>query len=99
MADSTTADTKDARLLAKWEAVAGRYEELNTQLADPSVLSQPAMIKKLTKERADLEEPARLLAVYQALLKQLTDTEHLLNDPGVDPELQALATDEARRLQ
>ena len=98
MAETSTADTRDARLLSKWEATVARYEELNAQLADQSVLSQPALIRKLTKERSDLEALAHLYATYHELLKQLGDTEQMVKDPSAGAEMQGLAAEEARRL-
>ena len=50
----------DPGLMKKWEASANRYEELTSQLMDPSVISQPALLVKLTKERTELEAVSRL---------------------------------------
>ena len=99
MTDMLTTELGDAAWLAKWEQVATRYDELNHQLTDPYVLSQPALIHKLNKERTEIEEPAQLYSAYQALLKQIADTDQLLNDPGAGSDLQGLAVEEARRLQ
>ena len=70
MAETFTADTKDALFLAKWEEVANRYEELNRQLVDQSVLSQPPLLHKLNKERTDIEDLAHLFVEYHELRKQ-----------------------------
>ena len=99
MADTNTADTKEALLLAKWETTARRYDELTHQLMEPSVLSQPDQLRKLNKERSDLEEAAHLFAEFQTLLKQLDDAEQMLKDAGTDAGLKALATEEVRALQ
>jgi peptide chain release factor 1 len=97
MAETNTAESKDALLLAKWEATAKRYDELTRQLTDPSVLSQQDQVRKLNKERSDLEETAHLFAEYQALLKQLDEAEHMLKD--ADAGLKGLAAEEVRSLQ
>ncbi|MBI4400791.1 MAG: peptide chain release factor 1 [Nitrospirae bacterium] len=99
MADTHAAETREATLLSKWAATAHRYEELNKQLMDPSVLSQPSLIHKLNKERTELGEIAQLYSEYQDLLKQLAETDQMLKDPRVEVELQRLAAEEARRLQ
>ncbi len=99
MAETHTADSKEALLLAKWEATARRYDELTHQLTEPSVLGQPDQLRKLNKERTDLEEAAHLFADYQALLKQLDDAEQMLKDAGADAGLKGLATEEVRALQ
>jgi peptide chain release factor 1 len=99
MAETNTAESKEALLLAKWEATARRYDELTHQLTDPSVLSQPDQVRKLNKERSDLEETAHLFADYQALLTHLHDAEQMLKDAAADAGLKGLATEEVRTLQ
>ncbi len=97
MAETNTAESRDALLLAKWEATAKRYDELTHQLTEPSVLSQPDQVRKLNKERTDLEEAAHLFADYQALLRQLDEAEQMLKD--ADAGVKGLATEEVRTLQ
>lgn len=99
MAETYTAETKEALLLSKWEAAANRYEELNRQLMDLSVLSQPALIHKLNKERTEIEELAQLYFAYQDLVKQVAETDHMLNDTALGSEMRELAAEEGRRLQ
>ncbi len=99
MAETNTAESREALLLAKWEATARRYDELTHQLMEPSVLSQPDQVRKLNKERSDLEETAHLFAEYQALLAHLNDAEQMLKDAGADAGLKGLATEEVRTLQ
>ena len=92
-------DTKEPTLLSKWEGVAARFEELNTQLADQSVLSQPTLLRKLTKERSDIEEVAELFTSHQDLLRQLAEAEHILNDSTTDADLKRLASEETAVLR
>ena len=99
MAETKTAEGKDSLLVAKWGAAASRYRELNDQLMDPSVLGQPGLIRKLNKERADLEGTAELFEVYQGLLRQLHEADHLQKDGSADAELRALAMEEMRELE
>ncbi|HEY5626510.1 MAG TPA: PCRF domain-containing protein, partial [Nitrospira sp.] len=68
----------DAGLLKKWESLANRYDELTTQLTDPSVISQAALLVKLTKERTEMESVAQLYLRYQEILKQLDEAAHML---------------------
>jgi peptide chain release factor 1 len=98
MANAHTSET-EAPLLLKLGAVASRYEELNKQLTDSSVLSQPALIHKLNKERTEIQGLAQLFYEYRDLLRQLAETDQMLKDPGVETDLQKLAADEARTLQ
>jgi peptide chain release factor 1 len=89
----------DAGLLKKWELSAGRYDELTTQLMDPSVISQPTLLVKLTKERNELEPVAQSFHRYQDVLKQLDEAAHLLSDPSAGAELHSLATEETKHLE
>ncbi|MDE0406115.1 MAG: peptide chain release factor 1 [Nitrospira sp.] len=85
--------------LAQWEAAARRYDELTHRLADPTVLSQPPVVIAYNKERADLEDVSQLFADYRRLLREIANTSRMLDDPQLDPELKALATDELGALQ
>ncbi len=76
-----------------------RFEELNARLADPSVFSDLPLLRKLTKERSDLEEVAQLYSSYQELLRQLAETNYLLNDSTAEADLKKLAVEEAAALQ
>jgi peptide chain release factor 1 len=98
MADVHAAESKGTGLLSKWEAVAQRYEELNRQLMDPSVLNQPPLVHKLNKERTEVEDLAQLFHAYQDLLRQIADTEQMLKDPTMG-DLQGLAVEESKQLQ
>lgn len=89
----------DAGLLKKWESLANRYDELTTQLTDPSVISQAALLVKLTKERTEMESVAQLYLRYQEILKQLDEAAHMLADSTAGVELHAMATEERAQLE
>ncbi len=99
MADAKPAESKDSVLVAKWGAAANRFRDLNDQLTDPSVLAQPDLIRKLNKERADLQEAAELFDVYQDLLRQLQEAEQVQRDGSADSELRSLAVEEIKELE
>ena len=99
MAEQDNTATQESGLVAKWEAVANRFETISHQLADPAVLSQPSRLVSLNKERAEIEEPARLFFSYRELLEEITGTERMLQDAGLDPELRSLAEEELQSLR
>ena len=99
MGDTNTVDTKESLLLSKWAGIASRYEDLNQQLSDPAVLNQPDLLRKLNKERTEIEELAQLYFTYRDLVRQAGDTEQLLKEPLIDAELRSLASQEAQRLE
>jgi peptide chain release factor 1 len=88
----------DAALLKKWEGVAGRYDALTSQLMDASVMTQPALLGKLNKERTEIESMAQLFHRYLDLTKQVDETTHMLEDPSAGAELHSLAAEERARL-
>lgn len=99
MGDTNTADAKESLLLSKWAGIANRFDELNAQLSDPAVLSQPDLLRKLNKERSEIEELAQMYLAYRDFVRQAEETEQLLKDPDIDLELRNLASQEARSLE
>jgi len=99
MAEQDNTATQESGLLAKWETVANRFETISHQLADPAILSQPSRLVSLNKERAEIEEPARLYFSYRELLEEITGTERMLQDVNLDLELRSLAEEEIQSLR
>jgi peptide chain release factor 1 len=89
----------DAALVKKWESAVSRFHELTDQLMDPSVLSQPTQLRKLTKERSELEPGVKLFEAYREIAKQLEDAAQILADPSAGQELHRMAADEAAALE
>ena len=56
---------KESLLLTKLEAAAQRVEEIDRQLSDAAILSQPTQIQKLNKERSELVAQAELYRRYR----------------------------------
>ena len=99
MAEQGKVDTLDRTFITKWEAVANRFETLNHQFADPAIHSQPSLLVSLNKERSEIEETARLYQTYHSVLEEITNTQKMLQDTGLDVELYALAEEELKTLQ
>ncbi len=89
----------ESPLLKKWESVANRYDELTQQLMDSSMMSQPAMLHKVNKERTEIEELAQLFQIHRDVSKHLEETAQVLDDPAAGEELHALAGEEAAQLR
>lgn len=98
MANVQAADGKEAVLLSRWESVKARHDEVVRQLQDEFVLSQPDQIRKLNKERVEIEELAQLFDDRQSLLRQRNEAAQLLNDPAADAEFRTLAELEQEQL-
>jgi len=90
---------KESLLLTKLEAAAQRVEEIDRQLSDAAVLSQPTQIQKLNKERSELVAQAELYQEFCALLKHVVEAEEMLRDPRGEPGVKDLAREELKELE
>jgi peptide chain release factor 1 len=99
VANGQVSDIKETALLSKWDAVKARHDELVRQLHDESVLTQPALIRKLNKERLELEALAQLFDARQDLLRQQEEVLQLLGDGAADADMRGLAHEEAQQLE
>ncbi|MBM4139529.1 MAG: peptide chain release factor 1 [Nitrospira sp.] len=88
----------EATLLKKWESIVLRFHELTDQLMDPSVVSQPTQLRKLSKERTELEPAVELLETYHDLAKQLEEAAQILADSTAGQELHRMAMEETATL-
>lgn len=91
--------TMEVVLLKKWESLASRFHELTDQLMDPSVVSQPTLLRKLSKERTELEPVVTLFEIYHENARQLDDAVQILSDPSAGSELQKMAFEERVELE
>jgi peptide chain release factor 1 len=89
----------EATLLKKWEGLASRFQELTDQLMNPSVINQPSLLHKLSKERTDLEPLAKLFETYQGYSKQIEEAAQILADPTAGNELHKMAAEETVELE
>ena len=91
-------DLQESGLLTRWEAASNKYDTLNDQLADPATLSQPTLLVSLNKERAELEPIAHLYAEYRRVLSEITQAQHIVDDPNSDGDMRELAGEELKDL-
>lgn len=81
------------------EDIRAKYRQLTQSLSDPSLVTQPQKIKKIAKERAELQPVVKKYEAYEGVLKQIRDSEEILADKAADPELKQLAQEEIEELQ
>ena len=67
-----------------------RLDEINRELGDPAVLSDPAQLKRLGKERAEVEEIVNRLRIYKSLSERMKEAEEILRS-NADTEMRELA--------
>jgi peptide chain release factor 1 len=80
----------------KLEAVEGRFQELEVQLADPDVLAKQNSFQKLVKERAEMADIVEQYRLYKQYGRELEDNAPLLREN--DGEMRAMAREEEQRL-
>lgn len=82
-----------ANLIAKLDELATEYDQLQADLADPAVASDPDRLRRLSQRRAVLGELVEPYRQWQALEEQVRDHEQLIA-ADEDAELTELARSE-----
>ena len=80
-------------MLEKLQQIQNRYEEIETQLSDPSVYTDPARMTKLLKEQKELAPVVEGFRAYAGCEARLKEAKELLAGE-TDPDLRALAQEE-----
>lgn len=75
-----------------------RYEELSELLSDPEVINDTNRLMELTKEEAILRVKVETFKHYQQVVRDLKDTEDMLNE-GLDAEMAEMAKEELADLK
>ena len=86
-------------MLDQLEAVEARFQEVEAQLQDPAVVSDPKRLRELGKLRAELEPVVLVFQAQRARLKQLEGAESILGDKTMDAELRDMAAMEISDLK
>jgi peptide chain release factor 1 len=79
-------------------AILDRYAEIERQLADPVTAGQGARMAALVREHGRLTKLVAPYREYQSVLSKRAEAEAILQDPAGDPDLAALAREEAADL-
>ena len=88
----------DASLLAKVEAVARQYDELQAEAALPETSTDPAAIRRLGKELSRLEPVVTAYRQLTEVTDQLAGAREI-RDQETDEEIRAMARDEIAQLE
>ncbi|MCC6157648.1 MAG: peptide chain release factor 1 [Deltaproteobacteria bacterium] len=84
-------------MFAKLDDVVRRFDEIETQLADPAVTSSPERMMKLGKERAGMVDVVDSYRRYQVVLRQIEDNRALASDD--DADVREMAAEDTARLE
>ena len=75
----------------KLETILQRYDELTALLSQEN---DGATIVKLSKEQGMLEDVVAAGRAWKKAREDMKESEELMNDPSLDAEMKALASDE-----
>ena len=81
------------QVLEKLEKISRRYEELDVELAKPEVLSDPEQLRKVGKERADLDDIMKAYRDLTDVLQEIEELEEIISDDE-DAELVGIARED-----
>jgi peptide chain release factor 1 len=76
------------------EEIKRKYNAVIQSLSDPQIVSDPQLIKKNSKERAELEPLVKKYDEFLRIKKGIRESEEIIKDPGTDTEFKMLAEDE-----
>jgi peptide chain release factor 1 len=81
----------------KLETLEKRFEELTRQMADPAVIANSDLYRKVAKEQSELSETVGKFREWKKIESGLSQARAMLRDP--DPDLQAMAQEEIAQLE
>ena len=91
-------ESKDS-LTVKLDELQCRYDEIEKQIADPQVASDPTRLIALSKEQAKLRKIVTKYREYKQAEKGIADAEQILADESVEDDLKGLAREEVKQLE
>ena len=93
-----TRPSTDQRILTKLAELAGRFDELQQKMNDPTVAGNHVEFARIAKEHRKLAALAEPYHRYEQLQQQQQDAQALLADEQTDPELREMAEEELSTL-
>ncbi|MBP5274954.1 MAG: peptide chain release factor 1 [Abditibacteriota bacterium] len=85
-------------MFAKLNEVEQRFLELEKQMADPSVFSEPKKYQQIAKQHAELEDIVVKYREYKKITEEIKATEEMLSEK-LDDDMKQLCQDELRELK
>ncbi len=82
----------------KISAIIEHFRSVEHRLNDPSVASDPAAMKALSKEHKNLQPIVEAGERYLRIVRDIASTKELIADPATDPDLRDMAYDDIKQL-
>lgn len=83
----------------KLQKMEARYEELETLVAKPEIIEQPAQYRNYSRELGGLAKKVTRFRDYQRVSRELLENTELSNSSDEDQEIRDLATEEVKQLE
>jgi peptide chain release factor 1 len=80
--------------MARVEEMTRRADELAAEMNKPEVASNGAMMVRLAREHGELEKIARLYRDYRGLMREIEESQQIVDEPGSDDDLRQLAEEQ-----
>lgn len=84
----------DPPWMARVEEMTRRADELAAEMNKPEVASNGAMMVRLAREHGELEKIARLYRDYRGLMREIEESQQIIDEPGSDDDLRQLAEEQ-----
>jgi peptide chain release factor 1 len=81
----------------KLDDIERKFEDLTAQMADPAVIGDSALYRKVSKQQSDMSEMVGKYREWKTANKNLQEARQMLSE--TDPDLRAMAQDEIARLE
>jgi len=85
-------------MIRKLKGITERFEQLETQLADPDIMKDMKRYKELMQEHASLAEVVAEYGRYQKISREIQEAEALIDEES-DAEMREMAREELRGLE
>jgi peptide chain release factor 1 len=85
-------------MLKQLEKIEKRFTELENQISQPEIASDPKQLQSLAQERAVLESIVKIYRVYKASVKSLEEV-RAMHIQGLDEEMTSLVNQEIESLE
>ncbi|MFC2021040.1 peptide chain release factor 1 [Chloroflexota bacterium] len=86
-------------MIDRLEQIDKRYQELNEQISNPEISSDPNQLRKLAQERAGIEDVVTKYREYKVTSGSLEETKVMLNDTQDEEEMKTLVRQEIAELE
>jgi peptide chain release factor 1 len=95
----STLNLMDASTESRLENIRRSYMALTERLADPDVLEDSGLLRKIMSDRAQSEDVVLAFEEYTRLKEELQGATELFQDAGDDPEMKEMARSEIKELE